>query len=401
MFCELGTYCVTTNRVITFDEYEIKERLKSAPSSIPFGEGRDRRWLKPRKPESKEPPWCFLGAAGAPVSSEDVLLTLVESYAKIPYINSVTIPALTRVGGLEIRPGSPLEVLGVIRNVILAREALRRAGRPGLPIMNAVPSASTAMSLISALHPDYGLRRSDGFLIAVLAELKTDFEMLSKACAVKCYGAPIAAEIGTVYGGYAGGPEGTAIVNVAEHIMGAMVYDADWYLPFPVHVNYTAPSTREMLWVRNIAAQAISRNTHLPTIFISYVAAGPFTEMCLYEIAAQISTIVASGASIEAVGVAKAAYVDRFTPLEPRFASEVAYASLDFKLSDLNDIIKKYILPKYEDKIANPPLGKKFQECCDIRTGRVCKEYLELYNRIKHELSDLGFKFITPEGGGL
>jgi len=389
LFCELGVYCTSTNKIMSFSEEEVRYALKHAPAEVWFGEGIDRRALTPRKPEDKKPPWCFLGAAGAPVSSEQILSILVESYAKIPQANSITTPALTRVRGVRISPGTPLEILGAIETVRIAREAMRRAGRPGLPIMNLVATATTDSSLISALNSEFGARSSDGVLVGILAELKTNFALLNKAFYAKSLGFRIAGELGPVYGGYAGGAGETAIVTVAEHLMGLMVYQADWYLVFPVHAIYTASSSRELLWVRNISAQAISLNTNLLSLYLSYIAAGPMTEMALYEIAAQISSIVVSGVSIEAVGVAKARHEDRLTPIEPKFAAEVAYTSTRLSLQDVNELVKQ-ILPRYEDKLKNPPLGKKFQEICDIETGRVSREYLELVTKVKKELSDLG-----------
>ena len=391
LFCELGAYCVNTNRVMEFEEAEVKEGLRSSPSEVWFGEGTDRRPLRPRKLEDTKPPWCFLGAAGAPVSSGRILSSLVEAYAKIPQVNSVTTPALTRVRGSRIRPGTPLEILGTMETVRISREAMRRAGRPGLPIMNAVSTATASPSLISVLNTEYGLRRSDGVLVGMLAELKTDFEHLNKAYATKCFGSPVGGELGPVYGGYAGGAEGTAIVAVAEHLMGLMVYQADWYLCFPIHVNYTASSTRELIWTRCVSAQAVSRNTRLLSIYLSYIAAGPMTEMALYEIAAQISSIVPSGVSIEAVGVAKSKHEDRMTPLEPAFAAEVAHASTGMRLSDANELVKE-LLRKYEDKVKDPPLGRRFQELCEVETGRISPEYLELYSKIREELKDLGLQ---------
>ena len=143
-YCNVGTYCRDTERIIKFDENEAKEGLRFAPQKAVFGEGLDAGVLVPRQLEGKIPPWCFLGAGGAPVSSEEIFLSLVEAYALIPEINAVTTPALTSVGGVEIRPNSPLEILGTTRNAILAREAFRRAGRPGLPIMNALATATSA-----------------------------------------------------------------------------------------------------------------------------------------------------------------------------------------------------------------------------------------------------------------
>ena len=391
---EVGTFCTDTGRIIRFDEDEIKEGLKTAPSELTFGEGVDSKTLIPRKPESKTPPWCFLGAGGAPVSSEEIFLKLVEGYASIPLANSITTPALTSVRGMRIRPGTPLEILGTIRNVVLAREALRRAGRPGLPIMNALATATRAVSLITALHPDYGLRRTDGYLIGIIAELKTNFDLLNKVCALQSLGyGGICAESGPIYGGYCGGPEGTAVATVASHLMGVLVYRAGWYLSFPIHINYGSNSTPELLWVTSVSSQAISRNTHLLSLHLNYTAAGPCTEMCLYEIAAQRLAAIPSGVSgIESLGTGKATHEDYLTPMEPRFAAEVAHAVVGMKREDANEIVKA-ILPKYIDNIAAPPVGLKYQECYDVKTGEPSKRCLEVYSKVKRELEDLGLEF--------
>ena len=391
---EIGTYCTDTGRIIKFDESEIKEALKTAPSKLLFGEGEDAKTLVPRKPESKIPPWCFIGAGGAAVSSEEIFLKLVEEYASIPLANAITTPALTSVSGMRIRPGTPLEILGAIRNVVLAREALRRGGRPGLPIMNALATASTAVALNTALYPDYGMRKTDGYFVSTLAEFKTNFDILNKACALKSIGAGggIGADFGPIFGGYCGGSEGTAVAAVAGHFMGILVCQAGWHLPFPIHIRYIANSTPELLWVTSVLAQAISRNTHLLSLHLNYTAAGPCTEMCLYEIAAQRLAAVSSGISIESVGVGKARHEDYLTPMEPRFAAEVAHATVEMKREDANDIVKS-LLPKYVDKIADPPLGSKYQECCDVRTGKPTKICLEVYNKVKKELKDLGLEF--------
>jgi hypothetical protein len=57
--------------------------------------------------------------------------------------------------------------------IFTKREAMRRAERPGLPIMNLVATATTDSSLISALNSEFGARSSDGVLVCILAELKT------------------------------------------------------------------------------------------------------------------------------------------------------------------------------------------------------------------------------------
>jgi len=386
---EVGTFCKDTERIIKFDENEIKEELKNAPSKASFGEGKDYKVMVPRKPEDKTPPWCFLGAAGAPVSSEEIFLSLMQGYGSIPLADSITTPALTSVDGIRIRPKSPLELYGSIRNAILAREALRRVGRPGLPIMNALATAESASALITALHPDYGLRPSDGYLLAALAEMKTDFERLNKVCALSAMGGRIVGESGPVFGGYCGGPEGTAITSVAYHMMQVLVYQSTAHLVFPIHINYRSNTSPELLWVISVYGQAISRNTNLLSLNLNYTAAGPCTEMVLHEIAARAITAVTSGLSIEAVGVGKAMHEDYLTPIEPRFSAEVAHASVGMKRENANEIVK-HLTSTYVDKISNPPLGIKYQECFDVKTGKPSNKCLEIYNKVKKELEDLG-----------
>ena len=391
-YADVGTYCLDTERIIKFDEDEIKEGLRNAPSEAVFGEELDAGVFKPRQPESKELPWCFIGACGAPVSSEEVFLNIMQGYGMIALADAITTPELTIIDGVPIRGNSPLEIYGSIRNAILAREALRRVGRPGLPIMNALATAASDTALIAALHPMYGLRPSDGYLVATLAELKTTFELMNKACVLTSLGARIGTLAGCVMGGYAGGPEGTALTVAAHHVHGTLVNQATYHLNHPAHMKYISNSGPEMLWLISMYAQAVARNTHLLSLNLNYTAAGPATEMALYETAAQVITAVVSGVSIESPSIAKATHVDYLSTVEPEFAAEVAHAAAGMKRTDANEIVKT-LTKKYVDKIPNPPLGKRYQDNFDLKTGRPSREHLDMYKKAKNELEDLGLKF--------
>ena len=391
-YCDVGTYCLDTERIVQFDANEIAQTLKTAPREFAFGEGKERKTLTQRKPEDQTPPWCFLGAAGAAVSSEANLLSLVRGYAEIPVIDSLTSPALTTVEGMRIVGGSPLEIFGAIRAVGLARQALSRAGKPGLPIMNCISTASSAIATIAASQPQFGLRTSDGWPCGTIAEMKVDYGVLSKGAYLLSWGANVCSETAPVLGGYAGGPEGTALVNTAYNILGTVIQKASYQLSFPMHYRFGCNTERRTLWSISLSSQAITRNSRLPLFIIGYVASGPMTEMVLYETAAWIIATVASGAHVEAEGVCKATHVDHFTPMEPGFAAEVAYAATGIKRSFANELVKT-LLSRYEEKLNNPPLGKKYQECYNAETGKPSEEYLGLYSRIKTELEDLGLKF--------
>jgi len=163
-------------------------------------------------------------------------------------------------------------------------------------------------------------------------------------------------------------------------------------LTFPIHYNYGCTSVRDILWANSVSAQAISRNSHFPFFILNYVAAGPMTEMCLYEIAATVINAVVSGASIEFGGVAKAVEVDHFTPMEPKLASEIAHGVIGMTRSQGNEIVKQ-LLAKYEDDISNAPIGKTYEQCWDMKTKRPIQEYTQLYHKVKAELADLGVRF--------
>jgi methylamine--corrinoid protein Co-methyltransferase len=116
------------------------------------------------------------------------------------------------------------------------------------------------------------------------------------------------------------------------------------------------------------------------------------TEMCLYETAATVLNAVVSGASIEFGNVARSLEVDHFTPMEPKWASEIAHGVIGMTRTQGNEIVKK-LLAKYEDDIPNAPKGKTYEQCWDMKTKQPIAEYKQLYKKIKAELAELGVQF--------
>lgn len=395
LLVDVGAYCTDTGRVISYTETEIREALRDAPSEVYFGEGRDRKAFVPRKPGDSTPPWCLLGAGGGPCSSDAAFLTLMEGYAEIPEADAITTPAITRVGGMRIRPASPLELLGAVRNAVLGREACNRVGREGIPFMNTLSTAESDIALAAAMMPRYGLRPSDGFMIASMDPMKIDFARLNKALLALSFGAPIGMDFAPLMGGYSGGPEGTAVCTVASHLMGLLTLQASYLIPFPLHLRYVSNSSRELLWVISAMGQAVSRNTHLLSLSLNYTAAGPCTTMVLYENAASVIAAVSSGLSVESGGTATNKYEDRMTPVEPRIAGEVAHAAAGLGLNDANEIVEA-LLSKYEARLSNPPLGKTLHECWDAESRRPSKEYSRLIAAFKKDLLEIGLE-LGPE----
>ncbi|MFQ6076775.1 MAG: monomethylamine:corrinoid methyltransferase, partial [Candidatus Bathyarchaeia archaeon] len=85
---------------------------------------------------------------------------------------------------------------------------------------------------------------------------------------------------------------------------------------------------------------------------------------------------------------------DRTTPVEARMACEVGFAAAKMRMKrECAREIANELLKKYEDKIKDAPLGKKFQECYNIKSITPTQEYMNLYRNVKKELIDLGIDF--------
>ncbi|CEO87973.1 hypothetical protein SSCH_1380001 [Syntrophaceticus schinkii] len=52
--------------------------------------------------------------------------------------------------------------------------------------------------------------------------------------------------------------------------------------------------------------------------------------------------------------------------------------------------IANVLIPKYEDRLYDPPKGKSNRECFDFSTFTPTKEYQDIYNKVKQECIDLG-----------
>lgn len=384
-----GIYCDDTNRVIKIERDEIIEAVENLPTGFYFGEGRDRRFFRSRRPEDERTPWCHVGT-GIVATSEDIALAQVEGYGRIPQANSISIPAFNRIRGMPVISGSPLEIHATINAVQTGRKGLIKAGRPGLPILNLISSATTATATIAGTHPAFGLRASDGWLIDFIAEMKVNFETLNRLAFVQVTGGNIGSTALPILGGYAGGPAGTALVMTAYYLLGILLFQGTYHLTCPVHFRYGCNTTRDSLWVFSVVGRATSRNTRYPAIALGYAAAGPCTKMYFYEAAAFNLSCVTSGfGSVQTVHPGKAVIEDGVTPMEAQFCVELAYLVAGMKADQADGLVDK-LLQKYEKRVENAPVGKRFQECYDLKTGKPSDGYLRLYEEVLDEFSNLG-----------
>ncbi len=386
---QVGVYCQDTNRVIQFSRAEILEAVKEAPGRCRAGEGKEAGVFGLRKPDDKKIPWLHVGS-GIVSTSEEMTTNLIEAYGSIAEADSISISALDSIRGLPVMAGSPAELYAAIRGVKIGREALRRAGRPGLPIMNLISTAAAAVTTIAASAPQFGLRPTDGWLCGAISELKVDFGAMNKVAYLLNWGANVGAESSPILGGYCGGPAGTAVVSTAYILMGLLLQKGNYQLTFPVHFKYGCSTPRNVLWVVSTSCQAASRNIPMPVIWLGYMAAGPNTKMYFYEAAAYLLGAVTSGApSVQTPHPAKAVKIDGITPMEAKFGVEMGTAASKFNREQANELVIR-LLEKYESQIETAPSGSTYQECYDISTGKPGQAYVKLYNEVKEELTKMG-----------
>jgi len=388
-FSRVGAYCPDTSRVVKFSKDEILQAASEAPSQSVFGEGPDRGIMRSRKPDEHSEPWYHCGG-GIYTTSEAIFMAQVEGLASITKANSLSIPSSINVRGKDARVRSPQEVLATIKTVAMAREAMRRVGRPGLPILNGISTASGPISMFAASHPNFGLRPSDGFLVDSLAELIVDYEALDKVAFYTSIGANIGSTSTPLYGGYNGGAEGNAIVTVAYNLLGILVFRGTYNYNAPLHTRLRVSSTRPLLWVISLANQAIHRNAPYPTVNLPYLGGGAGTDCYYYEMAAYHTCVVTSGGNMLSGHPSIAVEPDSIVPMDHVLNIEVARAASQLTRKEANPIILK-LLEKYEDQLKNPPKGLKYQDVYDLNTGEIKNaEYMKNVERIRKELKDLG-----------
>jgi len=387
----MGVYCENTNRTIKFTDEEISEVTKKAKRSVTFGEYNETHAISSRGVEDQNPPSLMGGGAGTMISEGEIYVKNMASYAKEPLNEMIMANTPATIEGRPIRARSPLEVHATKCEVGWIREAARMVGRPNMAIVGTA-SGLSAQAQIGAANSDGGLKKTDGHLISMATDLKTNYETLSKVCHTIEYGGNIVSLYTSMYGGYAGGAEGLAVVCTAAPVAETILHRATTHLIKAMHLNYVNTSCREALWATSVVAQAHSKNTGMLLSNDAFTSAGPCTDMVLNEIATNtIASTVSGMAFLEGVGTATTANVDHATGLEVRCMGQVgkATAKNSIKLDDANDIVKK-ILTKYENRFQNRPLGKTFQDCYDLRSIEPKPEWIDLYTRFCKELVDLG-----------
>jgi len=389
LFLDVGIYVPDTSRNVKFTRNEVEQAIREIPDEVWFGEGSERKAMKVRRPDDGKLPWFHL-SGGVYASSEQIFLNLVEAFASIPGCDSIGIPSLIEMRGKKYRVKSPIELLTCIKTIQLGHEGLRRAGKPGMPILNNISTSTNPASTIASCNPDFGLRPTDGFYVDSLSELIVDYEALNKAAFYNSWGANICTVSTPLLGGYAGGPAGTAVLGTAYILMSPLVFKGRYHLNAALHFKDKVSTSRQMLWVDSLINQAASRNTKYSRLNLGYLASGGGTQMYYDESAAFLLAIITSGGHVEATHASRAIIQDSVLPIEMAFNVEIGRVASRMTRKEALPFVKK-LLDRYEKRLKDAPRGYRYPEAYDVESGKPKDDnYLKIVEKSKNEIREMG-----------
>lgn len=392
LICNVGGYCLETHRVLQFNEVEARDALKAAPSSLLIGKGRDARTIIHRDIEDPRLP-NMLGRGMAPFTEGDLYIKFTKAVAELPFVDGFLSPNLWTIKGREITTLAH-EIHASKQCLTWAKEGVKRAGRPGL-FIGYYPISTNPATMIAALDSQFGVTETDGIFITPMPDLKIERNLLGVTRATIDHGCHVLSQPSATLGGFPGGPEGTAIVIVANSILSVLTYRSQILCgPSIVALKTSLRNTPMALWTVTSAIQTLNRNTHLIVGGVMGSLLGNIvTEMSLYEAMHRNLVLVPCGSMILGTRPYKPLQLNMCTPLEVQWAYECGVAATRFKREEANEMAQK-IYKKYSNQVDNPPRGQALTECYNTMTMTPNPEYLALYQQVKKDLNNMGFDFL-------
>jgi methylamine---corrinoid protein Co-methyltransferase len=382
-----GLYSMNSRRIISFSEDEINDALRFARKEIIMGDGKDAVTAYHRNVEDSRKPFIFSGPFNAD-THEGMFIRLNEAFAQERIIDCLFLPGyLKELDGLMIRPNSGLSSRAAVLYGEWAREAIRRAGRPGMPI---VGHSVMALNEIACTNEAYGLRKNDSRAMVLLSELQVDDVTMARMGYYLSYGCPIYIAHTPLVGGYGGGPDGTAIVGVASFIA-SILLGADICHIGPQHIKYKTQTSNHSLFLGSLVNQAANRNSGMITTTSHTTAGRAGSEQYAYEFSALALSVVPSGSNVSGPRPAEPLGYNNVSPLMGRLFAEVAHAAASLTRAQAAIIVEK-LYDKYKDNmlLETSPRGLPFEELYDINTLRPTPQHQAVYDIVKAELIRLG-----------
>jgi len=387
LLLKTGIYSMNSRRVMEFSADEIDDALRFTPRQVVMGQGKDVVTIHHRDVEDARLPFVFGGPFNADVH-ESMFVKLNEAFAQERIIDCLLFPGyLKELDGLTIRPGSGLSSRAAILYGQWSREAVRRAGRPGLPICG---HAVMALNEIACTSEAWGLRSTDPRAMVLISELQVDDVTMSRTAYYQAYGCPIYMAFTPLVGGYGGGPDGSAIVAVASFIASVMLGGEIVHIG-PQHIKYKQQTNNHSLFLGSLANQAVARNSHIIATTSHTTAGRPGSDQYAYEFSALALAAVPSGSNMTGPRPAEPLGFNDVSPLMARLFAEVGHAAARLTREQASAIVEQ-LYEKYKDKLTfeQAPEVQPFEELYDLDTLRPTPAHQAIYDEVKEELLRLG-----------
>jgi hypothetical protein len=387
---EKGMWCMDTSRVVHFSRDEIKKSLANLPTKISFGEGTERVTVKHRSTGDKRQPTKLIGGWGVGCTSPELFLKAHQSVAQedIEFLQN---GVLTQIGGERVRLGTPLEYYAAAMGARLIREAVRRAGKPGMPI-NFDCLAMTEYAHSAILNPG-GARPTDNWMLYPSYPPATiRVVSLNRVAMSVAYANPLlVAGSGSLYQ-FAGGPVTSAIHIVADTIGAAMLDNVWAIVPGSARPPFKLVDTAERFataWTGGIAKLSIFRNVKgIVGGGGGGSEAGICTKMAFYENAVNRIACDPRTACLTGGASGHGSDDDCINGLTTRWIVELGNEISGISLTDANDMVHTLFKQK-KIKDGTPPYGQKFQEVYHVETLQPTTAYQDIYNTTTQEIKNL------------
>ncbi len=391
LFIKTGLFSMNTSRVAEFSESEVDDALRFARPQIHMGAGKDRVTIHHRQVEDPRKPFIFCGPFNANVH-EDMFVRLNEVFSREKIVDCLFFPGyLNRVDGRLIRPTSALATQMAILYGQWAREAVRRGGRPGMPIAG---HAVMAPGEIACTNEDWGLRSTDPRAMVLISELQVDDVTMTRLAYYRAYGCPIYMSFTPLVGGYGGNVAGTAVTAVASFIA-SIVLGGEIVHIGPQHMKYKQQTNQHSLFLSSLANQAVARNSNIIATTSHTTSGRPGSAQYAHEFSALALTSVTSGSNVSGPRPAEPLGNNNVSPLMGKLFAEVAHAAAGMTRDAATPIVEA-LYAKYRDNLdlENAPKGQPFEELYDLSTLTPTPEHQAVYDQVKEELIKLGVPLV-------